>query len=190
MAVNNNISFTSNIVPVSTKAFYKIERNIGLQNYASFPWIPSTSVKGQNVYTNGVIDCTSCLISDTKEGLMMHLTPAYDNNHDFDYVLGFLRCYFDLANKNLHAILMGSKNTTKSLDIYNKFVKLLKDFRIPFSEFRNGKAPSHMAYNSQTDEVFISNDVINNAMIYNYSHKDILKAGFEEVHIGERDLIK
>ncbi len=187
---NSKISFTSQIVPVSTKTFHKLERDIGLQFESAFPWVISTSVKGPKVYTKGVIDCTSCLIADGKEGLLMHLTPAYENNHNFRLVLGYLRLCFNLFDKNLHAVILGSKNTKKSLDIYNKFVQMLGDLGIPFSVLKNGKSPSHMAYNAITDEVFISNDTINNALKYNFNNQNVLNNAFEKVSLCSKDTIK
>ena len=110
-----DVSFTSRIRPVSCKDFNNIVSVIPRNKFVSHPWLIEDSKMGQNVFTTNICDCTSCLISNGQEALLMHLSPMQESNHFFNNVLIYLRNHLDLKDENLQAILVGSKNTKKSL---------------------------------------------------------------------------
>ena len=184
-----NISFKSRIKPVTIKEFGSIAGRMGNNNAVKFPWTIADSVKAKDVYTTGVIDCSSCLITDGNEAVLLHLKPDCEANHAFSNVLGYLRGVMDLKSEYLQAVLLGSKNTKKSQDIYTKFQKLLQQFNIPFSELKNGKTPTSVAYRSETDEVLISNKTIDTMLKKGNSSKNALESGFEKVSIADCDEI-
>lgn len=117
----------------------------------------------------------------------MHLIPLNKDNHIFSNVLNFLRNNIDLKNKNLQAVLVGSKNSKQSQDIWNKFVDLLDYLKIPTTILKNGQSPTHLAYRTSTDEVLVSNLQISDAVLYGKSAKQALDDGFEFVKISEFD---
>ncbi len=162
---------------------------MGNSNAVKFPWTIADSVKAKDVYTTGVIDCSSCLITDGSEAVLLHLKPDCEANHAFSNVLAYLRGAIDLKNEYLQAVLLGSKNTKKSQDIYTKFQKLLQQLNIPYSELKNGKTPTSVAYRSETDEVLISNKTIDTMLKKGNSPKNALETGFEKVSIADCDEI-
>ncbi len=184
-----NISFTSRLKPITLSEFRHTISSIGSQNSVDFPWSINQTRKGKDVYTTNVIDCSSCLITNGQEAVLMHLTPDTEQNHAFSLVLAKLRNLLDLKDSNLQAVLLGSKNHKKSLDIYNKFKELLKQLNIPFSEFKNGKTPTSIAYKTSSDEVYITNNTIDKLLKKNMKASDTLNASFENLTISSCDEI-
>lgn len=183
------ITFTSRLKPVKISEFGLIKSKIGSKNSVDFPWTVNQTVKSKDVYTTNVIDCSSCLITDGQEAVLMHLTPDTEQNHAFSLVLEKLRNLLDLKDPNLQAVLLGSKNHKKSLDIYNKFKDLLKQLNIPFSELKNGKTPTSIAYQTSSDEVYITNNTIDKLLKKNVNSSDALQASFENLTIAKCDEI-
>lgn len=185
----DSISFTSKLKPLTLSEFGQIKSRIGSKNSVDFPWTINQTVKAKDVYTTNVIDCSACLLTNGQEAVMLHLTPDIEVNHAFSLVLSFLRNKIDLADKNLQAVLIGSKNHKKSQDIYNKFKEMLKGLNIPFSEFKNGKTPTSIAYKTSSDEVYITNNTIDKLLKKNIKASDTLNASFENLTISSCDEI-
>lgn len=185
----NNITFTSKITPVLQQDFNKISKHMGIDNLAGYPWVLGTSVKGPMVYTQDVLNCSVCLITDGKEALLMHLNPCKSQNHDFEAVLKFTKRNIDVCNKNLHAILIGSKNVPNSLELFDKFKRMLSSLNIPFSVLKNGKKPTNIAYNAEKDEVFVSSESIDYMLKHGLENEKTLINAFESVEINKIDFI-
>ena len=184
-----NISFTSRIKPVTLNEFASTIAAIPSKNSVNYPWTLKESIKAKDVYTTNIFDCSSCLISDGEEAVLMHLNPNTEMNHVFSRVITFLRGKLDLKSENLQAVLLGSKNNQKSLDIYNKFKTLLQQLNIPYTELKNGKTPTSVAYKSTSDEVFISNRTIDKMLKKGDNTQESLKSGFEKISIADCDEI-
>lgn len=185
----DNISFTSTIKIVNTSEFNKLAQKCGKQHSVDYPWTIKETVKAANVYTRQIADCSACVITNGQEAVMMHLTPDNQTNHAFSVVLQTLRNLIDLKNPNLQAVLIGSKNTTKSQDIFIKFQKLLEELNIPYSIFKNSKTPINIGYSSTNDEVLLSNIKIEQQLKKNLPPKEILKNTFENFNINQCDEI-
>ena len=82
----SDISFTSRIRAVSLSDFSKISVAIGQKNSADYPWSIAKSVSNPQVYTRGVCDCTSLLLTNGQNAVLMHLTPDLSNNHCVQYI--------------------------------------------------------------------------------------------------------
>lgn len=185
----SEISFTSKLTPVSLSEFSHITGKFGKNNAVNYPWTINESIKAQNVYTTNICDCSGCLITNGKEAILMHLCPQIEKNHEFSRVLTFLRMNINLKNNKLHAVLLGSKNNKQSLDIYNKFLELLKNLGMQISEFKNGKKPTSIAYKSNGDEVLITNKEIDKFIKRGESFKQALHSGFEKIFVADCDKI-
>ncbi len=183
------IYFTSRLVPVPPSNFNKITSSFSRDKFVDFPWSISSSRIGKDVFTQRICDCTSCLITNGDKALLMHLLPSNSNNHCFSNVLEFLRNNIDLKDNNLQAVLVGSKNTKSSQDIWNKFVDLLDYLKIPTTFLKNGKCPTHVAYRTSTDEVLISNERIGKLLERGVNNREALVNGFQEVKISALDEI-
>lgn len=183
------ISFTSKIVPMYWQDFNKVTSSFCRDNLVDYPWAVSSSRVAKDVFTYRICDCTSCLITNGNKAVLMHLIPLNKDNHIFSNVLNFLHNNIDLKNKNLQAVLVGSKNSKQSQDIWNKFVDLLDYLKIPTTILKNGQSPTHLAYRTSTDEVLVSNLQISDAVLYGKSGKQALDDGFEFVKISEFDEI-
>ena len=185
----DKISFTSKITPVMLKDFSRITKPMGIENSAQNPWNLGCTVIGKDVYTRDVIDCTACLLTDGEKSMLMHLCCTNRKNHDFESVLNYIKSNFDLSNEKLHAIVLGSKKVPKSEELFERFVNLFQSLEIPFSIFKNGKTKTHLAYSTDKDEVFISNDVIDYTLKRGWEIEKLLKNGFEKVILQENDYI-
>ena len=163
------ISFTSKIVPMYWQDFNKITSSFSRDNFVDYPWAISSSRIGKDVFTQRVCDWLN------------------KDNHIFSNVLNFLRNNIDLKDKNLQAVLVGSKNSKQSQDIWNKFVDLLDYLKIPTTFLKDGKSPTHLAYRTCTDEVLVSNLQIGDAVLAKKSPLDALNDGFREVKISPFD---
>lgn len=183
------ISFTSKIVPLKQSDFNKLTSSFNRNNFVDFPWDIGTSRIAKDVFTHKVCDCSACLITNGDKALLMHLNPANEYNHHFSSVLNFLRNNIDLKDKNLQAVLLGSKQTKKSQDIWNKFVDLLQYLEIPTTLLKDGKSPTHLAYRTCTDEILISNEHIDKMLKKGTTAKDSLINGFRDVRIASCDEI-
>lgn len=185
----SDISFTSRIRAVTLTDFSKITQSIGSANHADYPWTISKSVSNPNVYTKGICDCTSCLLTNGKNAVMMHLVPDLPNNHCVQFIREYLRGVIDLADKNLQAVVLGSKNNKKSLDIFHKFLLLMEDIGVSPSVFKNGKAPTNIAYKTNNDEIYISSLKIDNMLRRGRSEKEALDSAFEKIVVAPYDEI-
>ncbi len=183
------ISFTSGIKPATLQEFSKFIEKINSKNAVNYPWTIKESALAKDVYTRNICDCSACLITDGQKALLMHLSPALEVNHAFNQVLQFIRDSVDLKQPNLQAVLVGSKNNKKSLDIYNKFSELLNRLNIPFSEIKNGKTPTSIAYSSTTDEVLITNSTIDKMLKKGFTTQNTLDKSFEKYLITDCDEI-
>lgn len=170
--------------------FYRISKPMGLKNYVQYPWNLDCSVAGKDVYTKDIIDCTACLLTDGKESMLMHLCCTKPKNHDAESLLSYIKSHFDLSNKKLHAIILGSKKVPQSVELFEKFVNMFTQLKIPFSMFKNGKTKTHIAYSVEKDEVFISNDVIDYTLKRGWDVEKSMKNGFENVSLASGDFIQ
>lgn len=186
----DNISFTSSIKIVNSVEFNNLAKKCGQKCFVDYPWTINETIKAPDVYTKNIADCSACIISDGQEAVMMHLSPDSQNNHAFSIVLQKLSNLLDLKNPNLQAILVGSKNTKKSQDIFIKFQKLFEQLNIPYSIFKNSKTPINIGYSSNTDEMLISNLAIEKQLKKNTPVEDILKNIFEQVSINKCDTLE
>ena len=184
-----NISFSSRIKPVTLMDYATITMRIPHEQGVHYPWTIRQSVKAADVYTKGVIDCSACLITDGSDAVLMHLTPDNGINHAFSLVTDFLRGKIDLKNPNLQAVLLGSKNTEKSQDIYNKFKTFLERFKIPYTELKNGKTPTSVTYKTSEHTVFVTSAAIDKMLKKGFNAKEALNSGFEKISLANCDEI-
>lgn len=183
------ISFTSSIKPVPLKQFWNITTKIGDKNSVDFPWTINQSVKAAEAYTTNICDCTVCGISNGQDVLMLHLTPDNSSNHNFYFIKQFIAQNIKLGNPNLQGILIGSKLTKKSQDIYNKFSDFLNEMCIPFSELKVGKDRIHAAYSSLLDTWYISSLKIDNMLKKGKTSAEALNTTFQKTAISKTDEI-
>lgn len=184
-----HISFGLSISPVKANELNKIAQQIGRENGVYHPWTIEQSVKAPNAFTTNVIDCSACLITDGQEVLMMHLDPSKESNHFFYFIFDYIKRKIDLNSKDLQAVLIGSKNNKRSQDIYTKFQQFLKDYSIPYTQLKDGKTPTSVAYKSSTDTVYVSNLTMDKMLKKGASPFEALKKSFQKVEISDCDEI-
>lgn len=182
------ISFTSKLIPMKTTDFSRYTASFNRDNFVDYPWNISSSRIATDVFTNDVADCTSCLITNGKKALLMHLCPTSDDNHNIEKISKFISNNLSFKDE-LQAVLLGSQPTKESLDIFDKFKNLLKRLNIPTTIFQTGKSRTHLAYRTCTDEVIISSNKIDAGINQRKNSKDILSDAFEYVKIADCDEI-
>lgn len=185
----SDVTFTSKIIPTTSKDYYKVVEKIDHANAINYPWKIKDSKLAQQTFTNKICDCSACIIKDNNQGLLMHLCPSWEENHSYSALLDFVKNKIDLKNKNLTAVLIGSKNTKKSLDTYEMLKRFLTNFKIPFSELKNGKKPTNIAYRGDLDEIYITNLQIDKVLSKGETPQNALEKGFEKINISEFDNI-
>ncbi|MBO6087780.1 hypothetical protein J6P92_05480 [bacterium] len=183
------ISFTSLLTPVTSNEFAKRTASVNRDGVVDYPWSIASSRVAKDVITYRICDCSACLITDGEKALLKHLLPANEDNHNFKKVFKFISDNMDLNNPNLQAVLVGSKPTAPSRDIFNKFLELLNGLHIPTTILKDGKGPTHIAYRTCTDEVLISNPKIDQLLNKKANNRDAIYNGFEYVKISNCDYI-
>ena len=181
-----DISFTSKIVPIKTTDFSRVTSAFYRDNFVDCPWDIASSRVAKDVFTNHIADCTCCLITTGKKALLMHLCPTNEANHDISKIFQYIKNNLNLKEE-LQAILVGSQREKESLDIFNKFRKLLEDLKIPTTIFQTPKSRTHLAYVTSTDEVLISSNNIDAGLISGKSNQNAVCSAFEYSKISDCD---
>ena len=119
----------------------------------------------------------------------MHLNPETKLNHSLYYLKNHVAQNINPKKLSNHAILIGSKNTKKSQDIYMKLVEILKYFNIPFSELKIANNPLHVAYKTSDDEWIITSSTINKLLKNKIDNKFLINKIFKKVNINKGDHI-
>lgn len=183
----SEITFTSKLVPVRSVDFSVRTSSFSRDNFVDYPWIISSSRVAKDVFTNNVCDCTACLISDGDKALLKHLNPDIEENHVFSNIIKFVSNNFDMNNKNLQAVLIGGSSGKEAKTLFDGFINFLRNFNIPATILYSGKTPTHVAYKTSLDEVWISNKHIDKALSVGKSNMEALLSGFEKVKISHCD---
>ena len=185
----DNISFTSNIKPITLDKFSRGVQRFGRDVYADYPWTYPNSVKASHAYTDWISDCTMLGITDGEKVFMLHLDPKNKVNSNTYYLQQYMLNNINFRSKKLNALLVGSKPTRKSLELYHKIQTTLEKCHIPYSELKNGKGPINVAYSASRDRWYISGLKIDSLIKNGYSSRDVLANTFEKVKISEFDQI-
>lgn len=188
----DNISFTSLIRPVGKKEFSQLTSAIDRKNFVSYPWTVKESVKAAKAYTTGVCDCTVLGITDGKDVLMMHLCPTQSANKNTFELKRFIEQKMNIKNPDLQAILIGSKETKPSEQLYDTLKDIMINYKIPLSELKiisNG-CQIDTAYSSQKDEWIVTCSKIDKFLRSGIKDSfEILKNTFKHVNISDCDEI-
>lgn len=84
-----------------------------------------------------ILDCTVCGLTDGHQVLLMHICPTNPKNKSFNLIERFIKDRICLDDSNLQGFILGSKlnnpETPLSEELFEKFVKFMKDYKIPFS---------------------------------------------------------
>lgn len=187
--MNNNISFTSRIVPLTLTDFDKVTAKFDKEYLVDYPWTLNEAVVGKDVFTKNVCDCTCVVFKDGQKAGLLHLNPAKKVNHLIVPIIGFLQSNFNIGDKNLRAIVIGSKNTKPSQSLYNNLIGILTHFDIPFSVLKNGNGATNVAYRTDADEVLVSNLTISGALKNGNSAKEAVNSGFKHVLVSKNDVL-
>lgn len=185
----NNITFTSNIRPVSKFEFNNIVSSYGSKNHVGYPWTIKESVCSNKAYTRDIADCTVCGITDGMKVLLMHLCPTEKINFDFKKVINLVKEKFNLQSPDLQGIIIGGKppytHGADSYKLFNLFEDFLSSYQIPFSKFKGGMATRDVAYSSVNDEWIIANDSF--SLNNNQPIQKAMEDCYEEVKIADCD---
>lgn len=185
----NNITFTHRIKPDTSAEFNKTLSSFSREGFVDDRWDISCTKVNKKVYTFAISDCTVCLITDGQKAMLMHLSPLKENNHNLNHIFNFIKNIFDLNDKNLQAVLIGSKENKLSQDIFKKLHWILEKFNIPTSILKIGKDPTNIAYSSFNDELLITSKNIAEKLNSGKSHKDTILESFDKVIIADFDEI-
>lgn len=187
--MNTNISFTSRIRMVDINEYRNVIQGIPKQNFVNHPWTIKQSVLSDKAYTTDILDCTVFGLTDGQQVLLMHICPTIQENKNFNKIREFIEKKINLANPDLQGFILGQKRQyADSVNLFNNFVKLLKEHKIPFSMFKGGGLENHVAYSSVKDEWVIGNCLITQQIKQNFKYpQDVAKKIFDDVKISELD---
>ena len=153
---NDNISFQSKIKFISYKDFtQKVSTLNKKKHYVTYPWTPDTMKKGKNLYTDNIMDCIAGGVVDGGKVVMFHICTRTHNEalrtrqrgFDVNEIKRRISEKVDLANKNLHAFILGGfQMGEKSMDNsqkLNKMVKIFENLEIPCTVI-GGRCDTHI----------------------------------------------
>lgn len=189
----DNISFTSRIRPVGIDEFQEAITRISKKQFVDSPWTIKQSVLSDRAYTKDILDCTVCGITNKDKVLLMHICPTNPKNKKFSDIEKYINKIINLNNKDLQGFILGSKrpnfNSPNTEKLFEKFVKFMKDYKIPFSQFKGGPFENHVAYSSAKDEWLIGNCLISKNMKQHYydNPQAVLKRIFDKVEVSDLD---
>lgn len=191
--MENNITFTSIIRPVKKSVFDKAAGHISSKNFVDYPWTCSQSVRGQESYTTGVLDCTMCGITDGQDVFMMHICPTKEENSNFSKIKDFMLNKIDFKNKDLSAFVIGAKDypdDKTSYRLFDNFIKFLKSKGVPTTSIRGGDVyePVDVLYRSQNDEWLIASRYLDR-FVGKEPPEKVLNHIFPEIKLIEDDII-
>lgn len=158
----HNISFKSKIKPLSPNEFKEALKKFRTEQFVNYPWTVNESVFSEQACTTGIIDCTSCIITDKKNVLLLHLCPNNSANSNFSKIAEFIDNTLKNFSSKINAILVGSKSESfmlgdsRSTDLFNNLAKFLEERSIPSSKFQGGKHLSNIAFDCKKDEMLLS----------------------------------
>lgn len=192
--MNNNITFTSYIRPVTVERFYEKAISMPQKNYVGYPWTVKESVKAASAYTEDVEDCTAFGITDGAKVFLLHICPTKSQNSNFENIANFIKSKVNLNNNELQGILVGSKSDCRysksSAQLFDKFLGFVEKYNIPTSIFRSSFDDDrcHLAYSSVKDEWIISSKIIDN-LIKKFPPGEVFTRYFKEVKISPEDIV-
>lgn len=189
----DNISFKSNIRLATPEEFKRITGCIGKKYSVNYPWTIKQSLLSESAYTTDILDCTVCGITDGQKVLLNHICPTISDNNNFQRIADFIKNKINIKNEYLQGFILGSKQNSKSSPnstaLFDNFVNLMNELKIPFSKFKGGDYVNNVAYSSTRDEWLISNQLINEDAKKNYKNNPIemFKKIFDEISISKLD---
>lgn len=187
--MDNTISFTSLIKPVSSKEFRRQASRI----FNSVDeWNLNGLKKGISAKTDRIMDCTAIGITDGEQVILLHIVPDLSSDKDyFVKIAEKVKESIDVTSEYLQGILIGAKKYSReSLVGYNNFVKFLKENKIPFSELKGGESVHKIAYSSDKDTWIVSNFDIDTLLQKGLADsKKLLNLVFDKVRICKYDEI-
>ena len=187
--MEKNITFTSGIRAITCKQFSNEFMRLAPKSSVDYPWTLAESVKGTSAYTRGVADCTVCGITDGKDVLLMHICPTMKSNHNVSQLRQFIANKIDLKKDDLQGILVGSKLSKLSQNIYNMFAEFLENYNIPFSDLKIANDKVNVGYLGNKDEWVISSLKMDKLLNKNYESKKVFSDTFSKVCVSSEDEI-
>ena len=101
----------------------------------------------------------------------------------------------NIGNKYLQGFILGAKFNNKlspnSPKLFDKFVDFMKEYEIPFSQFKGGVFENNVAYSSKNDEWIIGNCAITDGIrkIYKKNPLALFNRIFDKVEVSDLDEI-
>lgn len=179
MKVNNtsDISFKSNIKFVDVNTFKNMVKSLNPKIHeVRWPWSADTMKTGKNLYTTDILDCIAGGIVDNSKVTMFHLgiynqakaKLKHQSGFDIENVRRRILEKIDLANENLHGIILGgfqlSPNSKYNINQLNKIRKIFDENKIPYSIFGARKDVHYFGkyslfYSNKQDTWYITNSL-------------------------------
>lgn len=160
----NNISFTSNIRPVTIPQYKYEISTYDNPRIVDRPWTYKESKLADNVITTNIADCTVCGIKVKDKMFLLHTSPLQDTNKDFNRIEQFIKENIDLKSNATQAILIGGKPSythgPESYALFEKYEALLNKYNIPYTKLKGGMGLKHVGYSSKKDEWIIAHKEI------------------------------
>lgn len=184
--LNTNFPLKTKINLTNWLDFNKEIASIPLKNNVT-NWTAKGLVKGNDLYTTGLEDCTSCIIADG-EGRCVHIRPTDEENNDFSEIEKKLLKNVNLRSPQIKGFLIGSVSFyQKSRNLFENFIKLLENKNIPYSMMRGHtkeSIKSAIAYKAEKNTIFVTNDFISDNTFFKKPPNSFLLRAFEEIKIN------
>ena len=191
----DKVSFTSRIRMVPLNEFYNTAIQMGEKKFVKEPWTIKESVLSDSAYTKDILDCTACGLTDGEKVLLTHICPTNPKNNNFDKIEDYILRKINIGNKYLQGFILGAKFNNRlspnSPKLFDKFVDFMKEYEIPFSQFKGGVFENNVAYSSKNDEWIIGNCAITDGIrkIYKKNPLALFNRIFDKVEVSDLDEI-
>lgn len=158
---------------VKLSEFHDIVSKFPQKGFVDKPWTVNEIVRGKQVYSDGINDCTSACFSEmqNQEAILSHVKSSEDDYYqkcmDFNPIEAVIKEKMNVKPCDSLAFLFGSDSYYKdSKKHFNHFLSFVKREKIPFSMMRghNLSDYSKIAYDGNKKELLVSNLYITNQL--------------------------
>lgn len=184
--ISTNLPLKTKITLTNWNAFNKEISSIPVTNNIT-NWTKEGILKAKNLYTTGIIDCTTGIVTD-EEGTFAHIRSTDPDNNDFSAIQQkFIETFGEKTN-NLKGFILGSVSRYDgSKKMFENFMKFFEDvLKIPYSVMRGHTKDSidtAVAYKADKNTIFVTNDFISDKTFYKKPPSTYLGNAFEEIKI-------
>ncbi len=169
---NDKTSFQAKINFITPQKFTaKTEYLEPVFHEVPYPWTIETMKTGEKLFTKGIMECISGILTDGKKTAMFHLgtrgkeAAEHDKVKPFDInnIESVLLSKVNLKNENLHGFILGAWDRNRKC--LKEIKGLYEKYKIPYSIIADRKdlhvyGRYSLYYDTRRDSLYITNSLL------------------------------